>query len=285
MYELWIKDGARVERVTTAADKGTLRRMWRVHRDAALVLRGEVLEFKTGCSDGGSKAIATAARQAFRAAPPQPAPPPAPAAVEEPEDDLEAAEPDADEPDADAESLTDGALAAAAAPEPVEPEVAAAGEPEPASSPLAPATCIRPGCDRPTRGARRGTTDPALVPLCESCKATAYRLMRLHGITAAAAGEAMSTTPRGRLPLLPAAIPSRAKLAVAPRSKPAAKATPCPAPAPVVAPAPAAPTPAGDLPALLAEAGEALRLCRAYGGVDMVRKVLEQLAAWREAAA
>lgn len=55
MYELWIKDGARVERVTTAPDKGTLRRMWRVHRDAALVLRGEVLEFKTGCSDGGSK--------------------------------------------------------------------------------------------------------------------------------------------------------------------------------------------------------------------------------------
>lgn len=78
MYELWIKDGACVERVTTAPDKGTLRRMWRVHRDAALVLRGEVLEFKTGCSDGGSKAIATAARQAFRPAPPQPAPAPEP---------------------------------------------------------------------------------------------------------------------------------------------------------------------------------------------------------------
>lgn len=220
MYELWIKDGARVERVTTAADKGTLRRMWRPHRDAALVLRGEVLEFKTGCSDGGSKAIATAARQAFRPAPPQPAPPPAPAPAGDNDqangtiwDDMHEVAPSEVVAVCAAEGLDDA------------PEEAAAPEPEPQPAPEAQAP--------------------------------------------AEAVAEVSTTPRGRSPR-PSA-PSRAKL------KAARKVTPRRVLDTLA--------PTGDIPAVLAEAGEALRLCRAHGGVKRVRKVLELFAAWRVEAA
>lgn len=171
MYELWIRDGARVERVTTAADKGTLRRMWRVHRDAAITLRGEVLEFKTGCSDKARAPLSAAARQAFRDEPSQPAPLPPPEQeepeMEEPEedDDLEA---DPTEEADDAESQADGEPDTADNPEAVEP----APEPAPdAQAPAGDATRL----PAPPRELAPGTVLPCGVKDCR-CTARVPRL-------------------------------------------------------------------------------------------------------------
>lgn len=261
MYELWIRDGARVERVTTAADKGTLRRMWRVHRDAAIVLRGEVLEFKTGCSDKARAPIASAARAAFRDEPSQPAPLPPPEVEEheheepEDEDDLEAAE----------ECHADGELVAHPEATEPEPEPSPAKEtapttapttapppPAPAASPreLVPGTSLPCGvkdCRCTARVPRLGTAAFACMPdFCEphrtrartaSCQLgisieTAAALLRQHGRVTRALARETQPTPTAPVPVA--------------RAVPAANdRTPTPpVPAPVPAPSPTAPSPA-----------------------------------------
>lgn len=265
MYELWIRDGARVERVTTAADKGTLRRMWRVHRDAAITLRGEVLEFKTGCSDKARAPIASAARQAFREEPSPPAPLPPPEVEEheqeEPEDD--------DDLEATEECHADGELGAGDNPEADEPAPApepspaketapttapssAPTEPAPAASPreLVPGTSLPCGvkdCRCTARVPRLGTAAFACMPdFCETHRTraraaslqcgisveAAAALLRLHGRVTRALARTLARetqpTPAAPAPVAPA-VPA------------ANDRTP---PAPVPAPSPTAPSPA-----------------------------------------
>lgn len=317
MYELWIRDGARVERVTTATDKGTLRRMWRVHRDAAITLRGEVLEFKTGCSDKARAPIASAARQAFRDEPSQPAPV-APPEVEEPEqeepeddDDLEAAE----------ECHADGEPGAEDSPEATEPEpepepspakdttpTTAPTEPAPAPSPreLVPGTSLPCGvkdCRCTARVPRLGTAAFACMPdFCEphrtrartaSCQLgisieTAAALLRQHGRVTRALARETQPTPVAPAPVARAVPAANDRTPPTPPPSPATVAEHAPPAAPAVSPAPA---PAPSAPTIHttvtvtvpvqvdvpAEYLAARELVDRFGGTDALARLLEGL--------
>lgn len=313
MYELWIYEAGRAQRVTSAADKGTLRRMCRIHRDAAITLRGEVLEFKTGCSDKSKAPIASAARQAFRAEPPQPAPLP-PAEVEEPEE--EQPEDDDDLEADDAESLADGAPDTADNPEAVEPA------PEPAPEAQAPAgdatrlpapprelvpgtvlPCGVKDCRCTARVPRLGTAAFACMPdFCEphrtrartaSCQLgisieAAAALLRQHGRATRALARASQPPAAAPTPVAPAVPAANDRTPPAPPPSPATVAEHVPPPAPAVSPAPA-PAPSAptihttvtvtvpvqvDVPA---EYLAARALVDRFGGTDVLARLLEGL--------
>lgn len=275
MYALVIYENGRINVLARGETEAELRGMWASARHAVIAQGGTVVAVKPGTATQAAAELRTAVRLGVDG-------PAAPLAnplrgvpvtrdrsvVREKPEEEEGGEGEGEEPEPQPEADDDAEEPAPAKPRPPHP---------------APVACIRPGCGRPTRRVVRGAAhkaDPALSALCDSCKATAYRIIRERKVSPTQAVAVLRETPRGQAPLPKMPAPSRAKLAAVPRPKPAAEEAPAPEQA-----APAAPTPASDLPALLAEAGEALRLCRAYGGVAAVRAVLEQLDAWRREAA
>lgn len=249
MFSLVILDGGRPRVLSTATDEATLRRAWGTAK-AAIIARGrEVVATKPGTGVAALAELRQAVRVglegvAYGAT--ERAEVRAPAVTVEPEAEEDDAEPEDDEEADD--------------PPPPPPR---ARKPRPAPST---STCTRPGCERHTRQVTRpGSADPALSALCDVCKASAYRLMRERGVSAADAVAEMQRTPRGQAPMMKVPAP-----------RPAALRATAPAP-------PASTTPAAPLGEVLAEAREAMELCRRYGGIAAVRTVLETIDGWRAA--
>ena len=257
MFSLVILDGGRPRVLSTATDEATLRRAWGTAK-AAIIARGrEVVATKPGTGVAALAELRQAVRVglegvAYGAT--ERAEVRAPAVTVEPEAEEDDAEP---EPEDDEEAEDD--------PPPPPPR---AQKPRPAPSTP---TCTRPGCERHTRQATRpGSADPALSVLCDVCKASAYRLMRERGVSAADAVAEMQRTPRGQAPMMKVPAPRPAALRA-------------PAPTPPTSTPPASTPPAAPLGEVLAEAREAMELCRRYGGIATVRTVLETIDGWRAA--
>lgn len=255
MYALVIYENGRIQVLARAETESELRGMWASARHAVIAQGGTVVAVKPGTATQAAAELRTAVRlgvdgpAAPLANPLRGVPVTRDRSVvrEKPEEGDEAEETKEEEEE----------------PEPPPPPRAQKPTPAPSTP-----TCTRPGCERHTRQATRpGSADPALSVLCDVCKASAYRLMRERGVPAADAVAEMQRTPRGQAPMMKVPAP---RTSTAPAR-------------PAQAPTPAAhATPLGEV---LAEAREAMELCRRYGGVAAVRAVMEQLDAWRREAA